>query len=536
VNKQPLNEIELAFQQVQRAQLQTDDEEEDIPRKSTGSGSSKKKSKSDKTKKTTRWGHSKKRSFADDEETAIESISTNKRSSGTTTIGVASHNARSSSEETRQEDGKSVNDRLSVEDSDGEDKHIFLVRKLVYEKDVTRLLSQGYRFAEPIFIAKTMAAKLRIPTDYMRHHFADMQQMTDSLCALTQLDWLPSTEAPAPNSTEFKASTKNSVQIGAFVLIDESKDLSNVQILVDKTKRYAFPMVQLTLDQQLDSPLTLEPHEVDFVHNLQGLSLFDVANLSQTLASHYNSEKHNGSLPSESFIRGLENAARQLVDSTSYSKALYQKSTLHPVILDLPPFSLTTGPCQLILFKSFVCTPGATAAVNHTFAEPMKSIPLEVYRSLCGFITDQAASIYQICVQLQSTPTYLLQQQMYRQQTNYDAKRHVYSSGGEDDISIQMDTFKEGNDLSDANDTSLSDPFSLPPPPRAKRNRFKLTNTLMTSPLETASHHNKSSSSISLKNLPQLQPAPLSVLPTQDRFWWINSIAEETIHSNGISC
>jgi hypothetical protein len=207
--------------------------------------------------------------------------------------------------------------------------------------------------------------------------------------------------------------------------------------------------------------------------------------------------------------------------------------------LDLPPFSLTTGPCQLILFKSFVSTPGAIAAINHTFAEPMKSIPLEIYRSLCGFITDHAASIYKICVQSQSTPTYLLQQQMYRHQTNYENKRQVYSSGGEDDTSIQMETFKEGPDLSLSEPTtpsnpSLIDPFSLPPPPRAKRNRFKLTDTLLSSPFDILSPplQDTKSSSSSTMNLQVLQPAPLSVLATQDRFWWINSIAEETIHND----
>lgn len=517
---------------------QTDDEDEDASRQSTN-GFSIKKSKEDKPKKTTRWYHNKKRSFGDDEETAIGSIATNKRSSGGTTIGIANHNDyRSSSDETRQEDRQSVNNRLSVEDSDGEDKHIFLVRKLVYENDVSRLLSQGYRFAEPVFIAKTMGEKLRIPTDHMRHHFADMQQMTDSLCALTQLDWLPSTEAPAPNPTEFKASTKGSVQVGVFVLIDESKDLSNIQILIDKTKRYAFPTVQLTLDKQIETPITLEPQEVDFIRNLQGLSLFDIANLSQTMASHLKDGSLK-SLPSESFVRGLESAARQLVDSTSYSKALYQKSALHPVILDLPPFSLTTGPCQLILFKSFVRTPGAIAAVNYTFAEPMKSVPLDIYRSLCGFITDQAASIYQICVQLQSTPIYLFQQQMYRQQTNYDNKRAVYSSGGEDDMSIQMSTFNDGPDLSlsdpGTSNPSLVDPFSLPPPPRAKRNRFKLSNSLLSSPSDIfslPSNDITSPPSPGRKTLHLLQNAPLSILSTQDRFWWINSITEETIHND----
>ncbi|KAL9540537.1 hypothetical protein MBANPS3_009628 [Mucor bainieri] len=533
-----LTDHEMSFQQLQHhLQSEEDDDEE-----GTGSGASKSK----KAKKPYKWGHQKKKSCVDDEETVIESVNTlsGKRSSGGTTLVVpnsAGHRS-SSDENSHQEDVKSVNDRLSVEDSDGEDKHIFMVRKLAFEKDVERLLSQGYRFAEPIFIAKTMGAKLRIPAEHMRHHFADMQQMCDSICALTQHDWIPSAVEPAPNPTLFKASTKSAVYVGAFALVDETKELTNMHILVDKAKRFAFPLVQLALDQNMEYPTHLEADQVEFLHKLQGYSLFDMANLTQTLLA-YQAEEHEDAkitLPSEHFIRGVENAARQLLESTSYSRALYQASKLHAIILDLPPFALSTGPCQLILFKSFVNTPGAMAAVNHTFSEPIKCIPLPVYRPLSGFITDQAAAIYKASNQAVAPPTYLMQQQMYRQQTNYDGKRMLYSSGGEDDISIQMDTFKErlettpsDQDLPTTN--TVNDPFSLPPPPRAKRNRFKLTNALLSngtfdilSPLQDGSVKTTTST----RNLQALQAAPLTVLTTQDRFWWINPIVEETIHSN----
>lgn len=538
---QPLTDNEMSFQQLQH-NLQSEDDEEEGHRKSTGSGASKTK----KTKKSYKWGHQKKKSSVDDEETVIESANTisGKRSSGGTTLVVPNSGHRSSSDDnSHQEEVKSVNDRLSVEDSDGEDKHIFMVRKLVFEKDVERLLSQGYRFAEPIFIAKTMGAKLRIPAEHMRHHFADMQQMCDSICALTQHDWIPSAVEPAPNPTLFKASTKSSVFVGAFALVDETKELTNMQILVDKAKRFAFPLVQLALDQNMEYLTHLEADQVEFLHKLQGYSLFDMANLTQTLLA-YQAKEHQQdakiTLPSEHFVRGIENAAKQLLESTSYSRALYQTSKLHAVILDLPPFALSTGPCQLILFKSFVNTPGAMAAVNHTFSEPIKCIPLVVYRPLCGFITDQAAAIYKASNQAAAPPTYLMQQQMYRQQTNYDGKRLVYSSGGEDDISIQMDTFKErlettpsDQDLPTTN--TVNDPFSLPPPPRAKRNRFKLTNALLNngtfdilSPLQDGTVKTTTST----RNLQALQAAPLTVLTTQDRFWWINPIVEETLHSH----
>lgn len=538
---QPLTDTEMSFHQLQH-NLQSGDDDDDCHCKSSGSGATKTK----KTMKAYKWGHQKKKSAADDEETVIESVNTisGKRSSGGTTLVVPNNGHRSSSDETsHQEDVKSVNDRLSVEDSDGEDKHIFMVRKLVNEKDVDRLLSQGYRFAEPIFIAKTMGTKLRIPNEYMRNYFADMQQICDSICALTQHDWVPSTVEPAPNPTIFKASTNSVVFVGAFALIDETKDLTNMQILVDKTKRFSFPLVQLAIEQNLEYPTHLEADQVEFLRKLQGYSLFDMANLTQTLLAYQAKEPEDLkiTLPNEQFIRGIENAAKHLLESTSYSRALYQSSKLHATILELPPFALSTGPCQLILFKSFVNTQGAMAAVNHTFSEPMKCIPLAVYRPLCGFITDQAAAIYKANNQVVTAPTYLVQQQMYRQQTNYDGKRLLYSSGGEDDISIQMDTLKGRLETTTPSEqdspvtNEASDPFSLPPPPRAKRNRFKLTNALLNnatfdimSPLQDGTIK----TATSILNIQALPTAPLTVLTTQDRFWWISPIVEETIHSN----
>ncbi|KAI7892433.1 uncharacterized protein EV154DRAFT_505134 [Mucor mucedo] len=469
-------------------------------------------------RKSTSWSVMK--SFADDEETVIEGLG--KRSSGSTTI--VTNGVRSSSDE----DGKSVNDRLSVEDSDGEDKHIFLVRKLVDDRDVSKLLSQGYRFAEPIFIAKTMATKLRIPTDWMRQHFLDMQQMSDSVCALTQHDWLPSTVEPAPNPTEFKASTKSSVYLGAFVLLDETPELTNTQIVIDKTKRFAFPMEEIVLHDQSDAPTCLNEDEIYFVNNLQGHSLCDFAALSQLVATEYSHGDRK--LPSVQFIRSLENAARKILEATAYTKALYLTSKLHTAVLDIPAFSLTTGPCQLIVFKSFITSKGAVAAINHTFTEPLKCVPLKIYKLLAGYITDEAARIYQASTSMQSMPTYLLQQQMYRQQAgNYDSKR-LYSSSGEDDIPMGP-MFAERIDTSHSSSSAPSpvDPFSLPPPPRAKRNRFKLSHVMSSnSPFDLLTplqdHQPRSPTKT-------LQSAPLTVLATQDRFWWINSFVEETIHN-----
>lgn len=540
-NNRSLAEIQITLDPRQQQQhQQSEDEEDDVYNNnqhrsnSNGSSSSKEAKKRTAHKSRSSWSVAKK-SFVDDEETAIESPNGTKRSSGGTIVVL------SSSEEIHQDDIKSVNDRLSVEDSDGEDKHIFLVRKLMDESDVSRLMSQGYRFAEPVFISKTMAAKLRIPTDWMRQHFSDMQQMTNSICALTQHDWIPSTVAPAPNPTQFKASSKSSVYVGAFVLIDESNELNNMHIVVDKTKRFAFPMHQLTLENQ-ETPTHLDRKEIDFVLNLQGQSLYDIASLEQTIIAAAYSNKEQDQLPSGHFIRALENAAKKLLESTSYSRALYQTSKLHTTILDLPAFSLTTGPCQLIVFKSFINTLGALAAVNHTFSEPMKCMPLTIYKSLSACITDEAARIYQASTQTQAPPTYLIQQQMYRQQAsgsgNYEQKRVHGSNSVEDDIHMN-NLFTERLDSSDSSPTTptapnmLHDPFSLPPPPRAKRNRFKITSAILNhSPSDVELNLQDQQAKSSSKPLPSLQAAPLSILATQDRYWWVDPLVEEIIHDN----
>lgn len=536
-------DIETALQQQHHQQSLSFSDDDDHLQQQQRQQRVSKENKKNIRKSMSNW--SVKKSYAGDEELGIEN--TGNRSSSTTTVVASSQGAsgghRSSSEDTRQEDAKSVNNRLSVEDSDGEDKHIFLVRKLDDERDVSKLLSQGYRFAEPIFIAKTMASKLRIPTDWMRQHFLDMQQLADSICGLTQHDWFPSAVEPAPNPTVFKASTRSSVYVGAFLLIDETKELTGMQIAIDKTRRYAFPMEQLTYDHPMEAPAELNETEINFIKHIQGLSLFEVAGIRQAPLNEFCSEDE---LPGEMFLRSLENAARTILDSTSYSKALYQSSKLHMTVLDLPPFALTTGPCQLIVFKSFVNTQGAVSAVNHTFTEPMKCVPLKIYKLLSGFITTEAARIYQSSSQTLSPPTYLLQQQMYRQQTsNYEQKKIGASSSGDEEMPMsalhveRIDSRHSGNESPLATTPTSTtimngDPFSLPPPPRAKRSRFKLTNTILnSSPFDILSPiHDQQKAKSSSKSIATLQSAPLTILTTRDRYWWINSIVEETIHSN----
>lgn len=346
--------------------------------------------------------------------------------------------------------------RLSVEDSDGEDKHIFLTQRLTNNKEAQRLLSQGYRFAEPTFIAKTMAAKLRVPPEYMRQCFLDMDQLISSTYTLTRMP----------------SEAKNAVCMGAFVLVEEN----GLNILVDKVKRYAFPYVDLMLDNEGE----LDRQELDYINTtLQGCTLLEI------------SQSPKDSWPSPRLAKALEHAANQLFDISAYSKALYQSSVLHSTVIDLPAFALTPCPCQLILFTTLVTTPGAETAINRTFYEPFKCIPLSIFKPLCGYLTDQAAYIYQ----LENRPRpYSMQQQLYLQA---GLSEHTQSS---DQVEEIIEPSNRHN-------------FSLPPPPRSKRKRLSTTVVSSQTPLSV------------LKT-------PLTVLPTKDRFWWIDLIVENIIHNS----
>jgi hypothetical protein len=453
----------------------------------------------------------------DDEEEVIESNAT--IFSGSGNPNRLSEGQMSSSDETRIEDLKSISDRLSVEDSNGEDKHIFLAKRITDEQVVSRLMSQGYRFSEPVFISKTMANKLRIHTEQMRQSFKNMQQMADSICALTQNNWHPFIEGPAPKPTRFTACINPTVCVGVFVLIGGDSELQDMNIVVEKCKEFSFPNVQLVNEAGQPQP-QLDRTEIEFICNLQGRSLFEIAQLENILDA--NNELY---IPTRQFVQIFQHAAQELINRTPYNKALFQYSKLHTTIMDLPPFSITAGPCQMIVFKSYVNTPEILTAINHTPSDPFKCIPLSIYKSFSAFITDQAASIYQMSHSNHSHPTYLIQQQMYRQ------------------AGIQSPDKKDLNDVyeleklstADNNSSVSSDPFSLRPPPRAKRNRFKLTNAILNnSPFDiipnTSTNEGDESNGITGSRL--LPPPPLTVLSTGDRFWWINPLAEETLHSN----
>ncbi|CAO3702422.1 unnamed protein product [Rhizopus stolonifer] len=299
---------------------------------------------------------------------------------------------------------------LSIEDSDGQDTHLFLTRQLTNDQDVKRFMSQGYRFAQANFISKTMGDRLRIPAETMHQCFLDMHQLT-----------------------RFKLNQEESpvVCMGVFMLTRDS------QVLVNRD--YGIPLVEMNVH--------VGQAELEFINTtLQGCLLEDLAEASQASLN-------------PKLSRALEQAANQLM----LQQPGLERSVLQSTLLDLPAFSLTGSPCQLVLFST-ISVPVADS----------KYIPLAIYRPLWIHLTDQEATRYQ---RQHPARPYSMQQQIYQQ------------AG-----------------LSDSVLSEDEDQFSLPPPPRSRRKRQTITQSL---------------------HLPSLH----TILPSKDRFWWIEIIVENTIHN-----
>ncbi|KAI9364200.1 hypothetical protein BD770DRAFT_309575, partial [Pilaira anomala] len=313
-----------------------------------------------------------------------------------------------------------TNDNLTVHDSDLEDKHIFLVKKIESNKDLVNLLSIGFRFAEPVFISKTMGERLNIPSDYLLNYFKDMLQMTET--------------APQAQNRDIRGA----VFVGLFTLIEDEEDGDMPYLVVDKEKRYRFPMVQLSIEGDTEAekyPTELSRLEKSIVLGLSGETLSSMTTVST-------------SAQKESMDAGYyTGAAKSLISMSSYGKPLASSAKLCSDVIDVPAFSLRSGPCQLILFKSHITRPGTRFAINSTLTESIKCVPFPIYRSFAYHVTDIGVKKYQGETNQQKTSNlYLTQQRVYQ------------------------NVATRGNQLLDSDDI-LQAVSSLPPPPRAKRTK-----------------------------------------------------------------
>ncbi|KAI9010516.1 hypothetical protein CLU79DRAFT_773382 [Phycomyces nitens] len=469
----------------------------------------------------------------------------------------------------RYSDPKTSDSRSTVQQtSEPNDQYIFLVKKLVRTKDLQKLLAQGYRFADPIYISRTMATQLHVPVEHMLFYLKDMKLMADSLSSLVRHKF--STTGPSdvltigPSAEESQAvehlfgkeTTKSGVYVGLFVLLDEDNTMQDTHILIDKARRFAFPMVQLKHSNG-ETPLHLTLEEKICLNGLGGKSLLNIAGL-ETQKTSQDGDKANGSdtlySPPESptqsnssledglyninrFKKALEGAAKKLASISRYSRPLGLSAKLHHEIIDTPPFSLMVGPCQVILFKVHITTPGIISAINQTFSEPIKCVPLSIFHSMAIRTTDQAVDLYRQNHHINLPETsYLDQQRMYVSSAS--------SSRPEKDVhSNQLNIKSEDIPLEERKSTTVimvntapaehSDTLSsfspLPPPPRAKKPRFTLPK------FEFESSKERRSGVPCLRDIaakPDSPPLMLNLLPSQDRYWWLNSIIEDTLHDD----
>ncbi|CEP19555.1 hypothetical protein [Parasitella parasitica] len=507
----------------------------------------------------------------------------------------------------------STSNRLSIQDSDSEDRHIFLVKKIESNKDLVNLLSIGFRFAEPVFISKTMGEKLRIPSEYILNYFRDMKLMTDA--AATMYTPIKSSSYSMYGSPINKQQlelkndeVRNAVFVGIFAIVEDKENSNQMPyLIVTKEKRYAFPMVQLTLEDGT-KPTALTRQQKNTILSLSGQSLTDISNMNicksknkqlfsenkvvddhihkgddslpvstqqsirsvRTLVDTTSLNSNTTSCPASAsnssgstaptseledsntqFIKALETAAKALIGSSSYGKPLATSAKLYGDVLDIPAFSLRAGQCQLILFRAHITTPGTRFAINQTLTETIKCMPFPMYRSFTCHITQMALEKYRTEENKYKTPhSYLTQQRLY-QSTAARNKDLQVASDGDHELEQQNE-----HALNPYNTASLSvEPAhpppqpqtlsSLPPPPRVKRNKFAfpsgigsldishISKDLLPNVLKGANNIPLSpvSSLSATTSGPTEASIVLNLLPPSARFWWLNSMYEETTNT-----
>ncbi|KAI7887866.1 uncharacterized protein EV154DRAFT_605303 [Mucor mucedo] len=478
---------------------------------------------------------------------------------------------------------------LSVRDSDSEDRHIFLVKKIESNKDLVNLLSIGFRFAEPIFISKTMGERLKVPSDYMLNYFKDMLQMTETASVLYKPVKPLGHEyytSPAQQREKHENDLRGGVFVGIFSLIEDD-DMP--YLIVNKETRYRFPMVQLNLQ---NGTTELSRAEKSAILSLSGQSLSSISSITATNSRNrqrrssttlytdtspnqsvgsgntlinikYNNDDSdfysygaesstsivkNTDVKTEQFMEALEAAAVSLIGMSSYGKPLAASAKLYGDIIDIPAFSLRPGPCQLIIFKSHITTPGTRFAINSTLTESIKCVPFPIYRSYAYHITDVAVKKYRDETNRHRTPTNcLIDQRVYQNtagQNNNLIEENPRSSFDENNLDLQEEgstalatiiPAPKGEVSPMEQAAQLQSLSSLPPPPRMKRTKLtyptgiaSLNNNFFTKDLVPNMIKGVNVSSLDPGNSSAESSALLNLLPATARFWWLNNMYEET--------
>ena len=499
---------------------------------------------------------------------------------------------------------------------ESDDEHILLVRKIGHDKELAvKLLSQGFRFADPVFIARIMGAKLNMAPEHMLAHFRDMLSMVESTHMIMPSSLKCSTYSNTDKTNNNNANNNGNshrnnssgthtspgtppqsplssisstrslsmpfsnnqlqggVYVGLLALVEEkhhnhhhsphprqqqpildfsSMGTNKLEILVDKNRHFSFPMIPLRYEDDQQHLTQLGREEKSCVYNLQGQSMLAVSMLDSQLPhettstdsgqssapilqhqrnnsssnnSTTNTHIHNSNIAAVSsslfspatimagidapspaqqtaqirrFIKALGTSCRSLVQTSNYGKLLGTGARLHAEVLEIPPFTLIPGPCELILFRTLITIPGTQTAINQTPTEPIKCIPLKLYKSFAYHVTDQAIELYR--------------------QTNTLKRASIQQSLPPP---LRPSSRKKFPQLVENGATSIVETFA------SKRyNGSSSTTQSLTSSSDSSSGHGQASSSaVEL-------PIMVNLMPTQARFLWLDLMVEETIQAN----
>lgn len=214
-------------------------------------------------------------------------------------------------------------DHLSRENCD--DVHLFFVRRLQNSSKDTaiteKLLSHGFRLTEPVFIAKIMGSKLRIPAETMLQYFNDMQRMAltcESMAlpiAVEQVDsnaFDPQQQEQSPpaaieNARPFtNAQLRGGVHVGLLALVKDDRSYTHdSSVIVDKNRRYSFPIVPLRSEDSTHI-LQLGREERSCINGLHGQSLLDISALVARLDHEETTTKLSATSSTSDLIKGRQ--------------------------------------------------------------------------------------------------------------------------------------------------------------------------------------------------------------------------------------
>ncbi|KAI8067843.1 hypothetical protein BC940DRAFT_300581 [Gongronella butleri] len=532
-------------------------------------------------------------------------------------------------------------DGIQADEGD-EERHIVLVRQLLNDKDIHRLMAQGYRFAHASFISRVMAQRLHIPNEHMLQHFLDMFRLA----------------ASPHNMFKSLKSTLPTIKVGLLGLVDEDQTNQQIKVIVDQRTRYTFPLVDLkyqdtqepvrhlsveerqciatifsghTLTQlsDIDRHINLFPrtsttsrntttslgansyfspsqatsftlngtpssslHEqshdqVSFssvssspprsltstmnnspLHNAASDSTSPISPASPSMLpsqQQQHQQKHHQATKSQNFhtinrlAEALEVAARQLIQAAG-PNAIHlglSKATLHSEVVEAPAFSMSPEPCSILLFRICLRAKGTTASIEqHAASQSVQCRPYLLVSSLAHAISQKAADQYEESNDYQQSqygtrpssweashyyqplpqqpPTSAMHPYQRQQMNMISSEPSSYTpSSGNAPLSPSMSSPARSNSKSSLPPNILT---SLPPPPRAKRNRrHETAASSPTSPTIAIGKNSPklASASPSLLDTMTMKPVEpaLVILPSKDRFLWLDQAIVECVHS-----